>query len=182
MVTLNSEIRALGIPESFAFLNFVQIDCIANAYGKLLNLVFVSYPHLSISPAPDPLVPEGHHHPAMSIDFHNIFIPFDFNTISSYFDFQSAEVGKISQFLLSSNWSKTFDSINTDTAMCIFYNAIHASIFKHVPTAHYRSSIDDCICLNDNLNAIVQWTSTMGLSLNIQKCKDLCRFTDHALL
>lgn len=103
----NSEIRVPCLPESFALLNFFQINNIVNSYGKPLDLVFVRCPHLSVSKTPDSLVPEDRLHPALSIDFHSVDIPPIINSSTSYFDFKRADVEAISHFFLSYNWSKT---------------------------------------------------------------------------
>jgi len=77
----------------------------------------VSSPHLSVSLTSDPLVPKDRHHPALSIDLHGIVNPPEFDSSTSFFDLKRANVEEISRFHSSFNWSKTFASVNTDTAM-----------------------------------------------------------------
>jgi len=63
-----SDIRINCLPETFAFLNYYQLNKVLNTNGKLLDLVLCNNEMASVETVLDTLVPCDPYHPAMCIN------------------------------------------------------------------------------------------------------------------
>jgi len=125
------------LPETFAFLNYFQINHVQNFYGKLLDLVFCNSDIASVETVSDTLVPCDLYHPALCINISiGSPIPLPGNS-HKFFNIRRACYSDINNFVLSFNWYDTFLSLDVDSATNTFYDALHYCIFKFVPEVSY---------------------------------------------
>lgn len=147
------------IPESFAYLNFFQLNEVKNYYGSVLDLIFSSKYNMIIKRSDEYVVPEDRYHPTLV--FETVLAPVT-NTSELnhlYFDFNRADYVKIEQFLLSYNWNDTINSLNVNEATNALYDALHYCIIRFVPQVKFKKS------------KFPPWFSSDLKSLTIQKRK-----------
>uniref|UniRef100_A0A2S2R2Y8 RNA-directed DNA polymerase from mobile element jockey n=1 Tax=Sipha flava TaxID=143950 RepID=A0A2S2R2Y8_9HEMI len=125
--TLDNKIDC--VPETFAALNFFQVNHLTNSHGSMLNLVFVSANQFNVNIVCDPVI----------INHAIIKLPV-FNSSHSYHNFVKADYFHISQFLLSFNWKTTFSFLDVNSAVYTFYDAIHYSLLNYVPIVNFNTS------------------------------------------
>ncbi|KAL4148808.1 hypothetical protein QTP88_002960 [Uroleucon formosanum] len=103
---------------------------VSNAFGSLLDLIFVNNNQFNVTAVDDPLVPEDRYHPALTIDYNPVFNLLPNNVHHSFFNFHKADYLHISEFFLTFNWRDTFSNLDANLAMSTFYDALHYSVLN----------------------------------------------------
>lgn len=98
MYSVTTGNRTHPIPETFAFLNFYQINSVFNNFNSMLNLIFTNLNLLKVNVVHDPVVPEDQYHPALTIDYPKMKKIPSFHTGQSYFNFSKANYKSITDF------------------------------------------------------------------------------------
>ena len=132
------EPRANRLIDFAAILNLQQYNCITNALGRTLDLVFSNIcGDLSVQRDLIPLVAEDAHHPALFFDMPlkvNVGSSFSFNGHRRY-DFRRADYISLYSDLLLVDWSFLEEFQDADAALDEFYRVLYSVFDRSVPVS-----------------------------------------------
>ncbi|KAL4098639.1 hypothetical protein QTP88_023202 [Uroleucon formosanum] len=128
------------MPEAFATYSFFRLNNIYNCHGSILDLVFCNNKLVSVKKSFEPAVSIDPYHPALYMSLS--CSPMDLNRKcdQSFYNFPKADYHSISTYFEIFNWSSTFKPLDIDSALNVFYNALHKVVIDFVPKCKYSFS------------------------------------------
>lgn len=115
-----------------AFFNLKQINGVANARGRYLDLIFSSM-LAEVSAVDAPLLECDSHHPALKFDL-TVKLPCENMQYDYlYYNFQLANYIDINMFLSYVDWNEIFESTDINVVVDRFYHVINRAIELFVP-------------------------------------------------
>lgn len=121
-----------------------QVNHIQNAYGKLLDLIFINDPSEVLLQSSIPITfPEDRYHPTLSL---KILLPFNppspkLHPNKKIYCFSKTDYLKLNGLLSATQWNDILSSSDFDEMVKNFYNTLNACISETVPMIFTRKKI-----------------------------------------
>ncbi len=131
-----NDTKSSSLRNMASLLNLTQLNSIPNSDGRLLDLVFSTSTHCTVSRDLCPLIAEDMHHPALNINLQLkkvSYINFAACNMAKLYNFKKANFLLLYQDIFNADWSYLYRITDVNQACEHFYSVLYDIIDKHVP-------------------------------------------------
>nr|CAI5846351.1 unnamed protein product [Callosobruchus analis] len=133
-VNCQEKSAALILQDCFSYYNLFQVNNIPNSRGVMLDLVFSSFPDVTVSEPEEPIFPNSIHHSAINFDL-KVEKDTGIHYEELYYDFKNADYFCINNYLASVDWN-TIITNDINSTLENFYTHLYHIIGLCVPLKH----------------------------------------------
>ncbi|XP_055590807.1 uncharacterized protein LOC129742888 [Uranotaenia lowii] len=128
--------QELAVIESTIACGLSQMCSLANANGRILDLLFVNRPDLAdiLHPPNAILNTDRHHYPTvLLLDYFSDELADPVSSHRLNLDFMHCDTDRVMELLLNTNWQILFEGLNIDVAVSTFYDHLWDVLHIHTP-------------------------------------------------